>query len=412
MKYQFPKNFWWGAASAAHQVEGGLDNDWAAWEKDKAGELAQEGKNKWSKEKVGLFPEISEPANYISGRACDHYHRYKQDFALAKQLGHNATRISVDWSRIEPREGDFRQEELDHYYSVVTYLREIGIEPFVTLWHWPLPVWLAKRGGWKNKKTVQSFVRFMKVVVKKLAPKVKYWLILNEPEVYAANSYFIGEWPPQEKNFWSTWQVLDNLIAAHRASFLVIKGINPDLQVGVAKQMAYFENGDRGWLTQMVLKTKKFFWNDYFLDKTRDCLDFFGLNYYFHEKTFGWMVKNDDEKRSDLDWELFPQGIYNVLLDLKKYNLPVVITENGLADANDKYRTWFIQESLRAVARSKREGVDIRGYLHWSLTDNFEWNRGFWPRFGLIEIDYQTLERKVRASAGEYKKIIINGIDV
>ncbi|MFZ5392208.1 MAG: glycoside hydrolase family 1 protein [Patescibacteria group bacterium] len=412
MQHKFPKGFLWGAASAAHQVEGGLVNDWSRWELKSANDLARQGKERWNEEKRKLFPGITESKNYISGRACDHYHRYKEDFLLAKQLGHNATRISVDWSRIEPREGVFVQKELDHYLEVVKYLEEMGIEPMVTLWHWPLPLWLADKGGWKDKKTVEYFVRFSRKVVNALKSKVSFWLTLNEPEVYAANSYFIGEWPPQEKNIFSAWSVLNNLIAAHCQVYEAIKFLDKKARVGLAKQMAYFENADGKWLTQLVQDAKDYYWNQYVLKKTKDKLDFFGLNYYFHEKQFGWGVRNDDESRSDLDWELFPQGIYNVLLDLKKYDFPVYITENGLADAFDKDRTWFIEKSLQAVARAMQQGVDVRGYLHWSLTDNFEWNRGFWPRFGLIEIDYKTLERKIRPSAWEYKIIINNGIGV
>lgn len=410
MNYKFPKDFLWGAATAAHQVEGGLINDWSRWELENAGKLADEGERKWGKEKIKIFPEILEKENYISSRACEHYSRYKEDFLLAKKLGHNATRISLDWSRIEPEEGKFDQKVISHYLKVAEFLREIGLEPMVTLWHWPLPLWLADQGGWKNKKTIEYFSRFTDKMVRTLGSKVKFWLTLNEPEVYAANSYFIGEWPPQEKSWWSTWVVFHNLIVAHREAYDVIKSIDDNLMVGLAKHNTYFEKGDSAFITGVVKNVKDYAWNRYFLEKTKDKLDFIGLNYYFHEKIFGWKVRNDDIKRSDLNWELYPQGIYNVLFDLKKYNLPVYVTENGLADKKDKDRVWFIEESLKAVKKAIEDGVDVRGYLHWSLMDNFEWNRGFWPRFGLVEVDYKTMKRTPRSSAWRFKEIIRNGL--
>lgn len=412
MRYKFPKRFLWGAASAAHQVEGGLDNDWSRWEKKNAVRLAKETSKRWGEQKLELFPEIADPHNYISGKACDHYHRYEQDFLLAKKLGHNVTRISVEWSRIEPKEGVFVQKELEHYLDVVKFLRKMGIEPMVTLWHWSLPVWVADIGGWKNRKVVDYFVRFVKEVVEMLGNKVDYWLTVNEPEVYSVNSYLTGLWPPQEKNMWSTIEVFHNLIKAHRRSYDVIKSGNGQAKVGLAKHNTLFENGDGRLLSKIVRGLKDYYWNQYFLQKIKDKLDFIGLNYYCRDKLFGWRVKNDDEIVSDLGWELFPEGIYKVLLDLKKYNLPVLITENGLADAFDKYRGWFIGESLQAVALAMQQGVDVRGYLHWSLLDNFEWSHGFWSRFGLIEIDYKTQERKIRLSAWEYRDIINKGIEI
>jgi beta-glucosidase len=147
--------------------------------------------------------------------------------------------------------------------------------------------------------------------------------------------------------------------------------------------------------------------NFYFLNRLKNYQDFIGLNHYFHNRINYGFNKNENEKLSDVGWELYPEAIYYVLVDLKRYNKPIYITENGLADAKDKQRSWFIFESLKNINRAINEGVNVKGYLHWSLVDNFEWDKGFWPRFGLLEIDYKTLERKVRPSAYFYRDICI-----
>lgn len=413
MKYVFPKNFYWGASTSAHQVEGGLTNDWSEWEKGIADKLASQPEV-WQRSgwRVEQFPEMKNPANYISGKACDHYNKYREDFKLAKELGHNATRFSVDWSRIEPEEGKFDEKELEHYLEEVKYLRSLGIESFVTLWHWPLPLWLRDKGGWENKETIKYFEKFSEKVVTKLKGEVKYWITLNEPEVYMGQSYFLGDWPPQKKSVISAWVVIHNLIEAHRKVYGVIKKIDSKLQVGIAKNNIYHEAYQGKWWNK-VLKTV-YDWRDnkYILDKISDCQDFIGLNHYLHDRIDGWTGKNEDKCVSDFGWEIYPESIYHALIELKKYNKPVFITEHGCADAKDEYRPWFLVESLKSLNRAIEDGVDVRGYLYWSLMDNFEWDKGFWLRFGLIEINYENLERKPRKSAYLYQKIIEkNGID-
>ncbi|MBI4692375.1 MAG: glycoside hydrolase family 1 protein [Candidatus Terrybacteria bacterium] len=372
--FKFPKNFYWGAATSAYQVEGGIDNcDWA---------------------KV-----------YPAGAACDHYNRYEEDFDIAKSLGHNAHRFSIEWSRIEPEEGRFNEKEIEHYKNVIMALKQRGVEPFVTIWHWPVPLWLRDKGGWENKKTIEYFFHYVdKIMLSLKSIQVKFWITLNEPEIYASNSYLKGVWPPQKKNFLSYIKVLRNLIKAHCEAYKIIKKINPGAQVGIAKNNIYFE----GWLALFI----DWWWNFYFLNQIRNFQDFIGLNYYFHNRIKGFKFnQNENRETSDMGWEIYPKGIYHVLKDLKKYNKPIYITENGLADAKDEKREKFIKEHLQWAHKAIQEGVDLRGYFYWSLLDNFEWDKGFWPRFGLVEIDYQTLERKIRPSALEYKKIIkTNGL--
>ncbi len=391
----------WGTAVAAHQVEGGNFNNWSEWEKQNAERLAKEARQKWQPWQQEKFPEMFDPPNYISGRACDHYHLYEQDFNIAKSLGHNAHRFSIEWSRIEPEEGKFNQSEIEHYRNIIKALKIRGLEPFISLWHWTVPIWFAKKGGFEKRKNIKYFIHFCEVVVKEFKNDVKFWLVLNEPEIYTGHSYLKGTWPPQKKNFFSYLKVFKNLIRAHRSVFGAIKQIDDQAQIGIAKNNVYFE----GWLASIA----NWWWNFYFLNYIKNYQDFIGLNYYFHNRIKGLKFnQNKNEKTSDLGWEIYPEGIYHVLKELKKYQKPVYITENGLADAKDEKREKFIKENLYWVYKAMQEGVDVRGYFYWSLLDNFEWDKGFWPRFGLVEIDYQTMERKVRPSAQEYAKICKN----
>lgn len=409
MKYRFPKGFFWGASTSAHQVEGGLINDWSEWEKKMADNLAKQPewwkRNGWDE---NIFPEMRSPNNYISGLACDHYHRYKEDFEWAKDLGHNATRFSIDWSRIEPKEGCFDEKELEHYLNKVRFLRDIGIEPFVTLWHWPLPLWLSNIGGWENKMTIDYFARFCRKVVEKLDDHVKFWIVLNEPEVFMGQSYFLGNWPPQKKSMHSSWVVLHNLLEGHKKVYMVIKNINPNAQVGIAKHNIYHEAYRNSWWNRLV----KYFYdwrdNEYILNYINNYQDFIGFNHYLHDRIDGWTGKNENKHISDFGWELYPESLYFAVSELKKYKKPIYITEHGLADMDDKNRRWFLEESLKGLHRAIGEGVDVRGYLHWSLMDNFEWDKGFWPRFGLIEVNRITLARKPRKSALWYKEVCEN----
>jgi len=391
MRFEFPKGFLWGAATSAHQVEGGNQNNWSEWEKKNAERLSRESGEKYP------------PENYISGRACDHYNRYKEDFALAKNLGHNATRFSIEWSRVEPEEGKFDEAAITHYRDVIKTCRGLGLEPFVTLWHWTLPLWLSVKGGVLTKNFGFYFSRYAEKMAREF-PEVSFWITLNEPEIYSTNSYLKGAWTPQKKNLFSYLRVLDNLANAHKLVYDAIKKINPETKIGIAKNNVYFESSG-GFINDLLKKTADWNWNDGFLKRMASYQDFIGLNHYFHNQINYGFGKNKNKKTSDMGWELYPEGIYRCLVDLKKYGKPVYITENGLADAKDEKREWFIKESLKNVYRAISEGVDVRGYLHWSLLDNFEWDKGFWPRFGLVEINYETFGRKIRPSAYSYKKI-------
>lgn len=403
--------FFWGAATSAHQVEGENKNDWTEWEKKNATRLAEKAKQNPPKGGWPVFLSVGiasplNPENYLSGPACDHYNRYEEDFEMAKSLGHNAHRFSIEWSRIEPEKGKFDENEVEHYRKVVKALRARGIEPFVTLWHWPLPLWAARMGGWKKRKMARYFARYTEHIVRALGNEITYWITLNEPEIYAKNSYFAGVWPPQKHSIFAYFRVLRNLGRGHRHAYYIIKKINPNAMVGIAKNNIYFDAAPKNIVNLALKSIADRWWNRHFLDKIKGAQDFIGLNFYFRNRIHYGFGKNENKTVSDMGRELYPEGIYHVLKDLARYRLPIVITENGVADARDVYRAQFIKETITHILRAKKEGVDVRGYFHWSLLDNFEWNKGFWPRFGLIEMNYRTMERKIRPSAYEYERII------
>jgi beta-glucosidase len=428
MKFKFPKYFFWGSSNSAYQVEGGNRNNWTEWEKKRTAsflfrsaeggianagrkrgealkEKLEEVKKNWPNYILNNYPNPLQKENYISSRSCDHYNRYEEDFDIAKSLGHNAHRFSIEWSRIEPEEGRFNKKEIEHYREVIRALRRRKIEPFVTIWHWTIPLWVRDKGGFESKKTSYYFLRYAERITQEFKNDVKFWITINEPEIYAGNSYLKGIWPPQKKKLFSYFKIFKNLIKIHRQAYKIIKNINIDFQVGIAKNNIYFEACQNKIINYFLKNLADWWWNFYFLNKIKKHQDFIGLNYYFHNRIDFGFNRNENKEVSDTGWEIYPEGIYHVLKDLKKYNKPIFITENGLADAGDKKREKFIKEHLRWIHKAIEEGVDVQGYLYWSLLDNFEWDKGFWPRFGLVEIDYKTLERKVRSSAFKYGEI-------
>lgn len=421
MQHKFPKGFLWGTSTSSHQVEGGNKNQWSEWEKKNAARLASEAKKKngrlrsWHR----IQKDAENPQNYISGSASDHYNRFEEDFDIAKSLGHTAHRLSIEWSRIEPREGAFDEKEIKHYQNVIKALRARNIEPFVTLWHWTLPVWLAEKGGLAHKKFPHFFNRFCEKIAASYKEDVTFWITINEPEVYIASSFIVGDWPPQKKNIYQAYMAHKHLIEAHKLAYTTIHAIVPDAKVGIAASNSYLEPRTKHFFDRLTTRINTYLRNHWFLDRIRMHQDLIGLNYYSREKlgfmpfhirgTAGFFAdKNENGQESDLGWAIFPEGIYHVLKDISSYGKPIYITENGLADARDALRTEFIKNHLLWVQKAITEGVDVRGYLHWSLMDNFEWSEGFWPRFGLIEIDRKTLARTIRQSAYAYAEIIKN----
>lgn len=395
----FPKHFLWGSATSAYQVEGdNIYTDWWEWE------------------------QTHQPPHLRSGKAAQQYHLYEQDFQLAKKLSHNAHRLSIEWSRIEPYQGEFQLEAIDHYKKVLKSLKEKQMKVMLTLWHFTLPKWVADQGGWENPQTINYFINFLEKVVPQLKDYVDFWITLNEPTVYIFHHYIDPRWPGAKKAwFGRRFLTLLNFANAHKKSYKLIHKIDPGKPVGFAHNVQSFEAYHKHFLTeQLAVLFGNLASNHSFYFLTQGHHDFLGLNYYIHTRfnhnLFQGLVKSVIDAKeqardvSDLGWEIHPEGIFDVLTDLADH-LPIYITECGIASTNDDRRTRFLITYLQEVYRAVASGVDVRGFFYWSLIDNFEWHRGFDPRFGLIEIDYKNQERRIRPSAYVYKKIIeSNGI--
>ncbi len=400
-RLKFPKGFLWGAASSAYQTEGGnINSDWWAWEHSakRMDYLRDNGKN---------------PEDYFSSIACDFYNRYDEDIALAQHLNHNSIRLGVEWSRIEPSEGVFDEKVLERYEKILQSAKYHGLKVFLTLYHTTLPVWFAKKGGFAKKANIIYFVDFAHHAVERFNEYVDFWVTINEPELYATLSYALGIFPPQQKKFFLPFFVVNNLIEAHKRVRALIK-IHSNKPVSMAFNIVDLQ--PYGFLGEIAVRVIRYFANEYILRRTIAHCDYIGVNYYFHHHVglFGFRKhSHSHHENTDRGWGIHPEGLERILLNLRKYKKPVYILENGLADHTDTHREEYIKKHLYYLHSSIQKGVDVRGYLYWSLTDNFEWEEGFWPKFGLIEIDREDLlRRKVRYSATKYAEICRdNGFD-
>ncbi len=397
------KEFYWGASIAAHQVEGGNRNDWTDWEARTAELRVKKASGKvWPEFILKNYPSPLDEETYVSGKAADHYHRFRGDFDLARGIGLNAFRFSIEWSRIEPEEGQFDKKEIEHYREVLRALRERGIEPFVTLWHWTLPIWVVRHGGWKSRKTIFHFSRFCRKVAEEFRHDIRFWIVLNEPGLWTSEAYLFGFKPPAKRNIIATGRAYFHLVRAHKEAYRALKSVNTSFSVGIS------ESGE--WIEPRIIPRPvrylfHYLRNYFFLKRIEGFFDFIGLNYYRRSALMG----PGGGAFSDMGWEVDPEGIYYRLRGFwQRFHLPLFVTENGIADARDELRPKFIQDHIEEVMRARNDGIDVRGYFHWSLLDNFEWEEGFWPRFGLFEVDYRTMERKKRESADVYADIIRN----
>lgn len=400
---KFPEGFYWGAATASYQVEGGIENcDWA--------KAAREGR----------VPEC--------GRACDHYNRFEEDFDIARELGHNAHRFSIEWARIEPKEGEFDQIEIEHYRKVIRALKERGMRPYTTLWHFTLPMWFSESGGFERKDSPKIFARYAQVIAEELGDELDGITTINEPVVYAALGWLKGNWPPFKQlpfvslnemtnsgdrtmarsktrilAFFTYLQVLNNLARAHTAAYDSIKSVRPMMEVSVVKHVVAFD-ATKNPLLRLRARFSNYFFNYFFLNKVYKKCDSLGLNFY-HYVQYG---DRKEYKKTDMGWEMIPEGIYHGIKILSRYEKPIFVSEAGIADGDDSDRGEYITKQIEAIGRALQDGYDVRGHMYWSLLDNYEWALGFGKKFGLVEINYETLERKIRPSAYVYKKIIEN----
>jgi len=392
---KFPNNFLWGSSISAYQTEGGnINSDYEQWGKKKGIEVA--------------------------GEASDHYNSFKEDLDIAKSLNHNAFRFSIEWARIEPQEGRFNKDELEHYRQVLQEIRKRRMKSVVTLFHFTLPNWLAECGGWENKRALNYFIRYVDYINENLGESIDYIVTINEPFVYCLHSFLLQDLPPGKKSILKLFKVLFRLIKAHKVVYEQL-GSKSDAMIGYSKNVPYIiPYRKKNVFDMLMAKFLDFLFNKLTLARLSQYSDFLGLQYYNrariqfklggdHLSLFNeWGVEmvEEDRKVTDMGWEIYPEGIYHSLKKLGKYKLPIIITENGLADSEDKYRKDFLRDHIVNIHKAACEGVNVIGYLHWSLLDNFEWKEGKSKRFGLVKVEYDNnFQRNFRNSSKYYAKI-------
>ncbi len=392
----FPEGFLWGAATSAHQVEGG--NRWNDW---------------WQAELEGRVP-------YASGEACRHWELYESDFDLAASWGHNAHRFSVEWSRIEPEQGQWDPEALAHYADVVRALRARGMEPLVTLHHFTNPQWFAASGGWLRRDAPTLFARYVDRVGDVLGADVRYWVTINEPTVYVIHGFVTGEWPPHARGAWAkAMRVLFGMARAHVAAYRALHAHDPGARVGFAHSTSWIVPCDASrrrdrlaaWLRDLALH--RLFLRLIGWSSSGRPLDFLGINYYARtivrsgrgglgrllgKKCLGGHHL-DRGPFSDAGWEVYPAGLEHSLARFSRLGIPLIVTENGVATRDERLRWQYLQQHLQALGRAVARGIPVDGYLFWTLLDNFEWAMGTKARYGLAAVDFATQSRSPRPAA-------------
>jgi beta-glucosidase len=405
--YHFPPGFLWGASTSSHQVEG--ENRWNDW---------------WEYEQLERLPHRSD-------EACRHYALFEQDFDLARSWGHNAHRFSIEWSRIEPSEGKWNMDAVAHYREVIRALRERGLEPVVTLHHFTNPAWFSRSGGWLRSDSAEVFARYAEYTAENLGTEVKYWLTINEPTVYVLQGYINGEWPPFLKSSWIKAAIaFRNLSRAHVAAYRALHRNHPGIMVGFAHNASLIVPCNPGRRAdRMAAMLRDFILNRAFfhligtrarnLRQIARTLDFIGLNYYTRTivrssgcgigallgRTCRLPHHRDQGPTSIMGWEVYPPGLKAVLENFSQFGLPLLVTENGIATEDESLRREFIIKHLQSLAGALAKGVDVIGYLYWSLIDNFEWALGTKPRFGLAAVDFNTQRRLPRPCVEDFSRV-------
>lgn len=422
-----PRGFLWGTATAAHQIEGGLDNDWTAWE-------------------AGSFPDgrphiKNEDRSTVSA---DSWNRFDEDLAAMKQLGATTYRFSVEWSRVQPRQGEWDDVSLLRYRRWCIALREAGITPLVTLHHFTLPKWAAERGGFEDPKLADDLASFTFRVAGALGDQVDWWVTLNEPNVYAVQGYLAGVFPPGKRNDTVTQtRVIANLLKAHAKMAAVLRetdvadadGDGFATRVLVAHHVRVFQPATTSPLDTAIaaltddyaneaipraLKTGRILLDvpgaitiDEEVPGLAGSVDVLGLNYYTRDlvradlgsASLSQLTFRKGRATSDLGWDLYPDGLFELLMRFSSYGWPLFVTENGLADAQGTRRLAFLTQHVTAIERAVQQGVDVRGYAHWSLMDNFEWAEGYEAKFGLFSVDPTSLARVPTAAVPRFRAI-------
>jgi beta-glucosidase len=380
----FPEGFDWGTATAAHQIEGGnWNNDWWEWEHDPDSGCA-------------------EP----SGDACDSWNRWPDDVALVSGLGLGSYRFSIEWSRIEPEEGEWSRAAVDHYRRIGEALREAGVVPVVTFHHFTTPRWLSARGGWMHPDTVDAFARFCERAALDLAPVLGRVCTINEPNIVAVMGYLMGMFPPGRTELDDARRVIELMCRAHRRAVDAVRSSAPGVPVGLTLSMTDYQPVDGGEAT--AEQTLAFMENP-FLDAAKGD-DFVGVQAYSRMLVGprGPVGNAPDSIVLPMGYEYWPEALAAVVRRAWDYTAratPIFVTENGIGTDDDALRVSYVETALAGLLDCIAEGVDVRGYTYWSLLDNFEWAFGYGPRFGLVAVDRETFARTPKPSAARYAEI-------
>lgn len=417
-----PEDFLLGCGTSSIQTEGGdTNNNWYMW-------CRQEGR-------------IKDGSSCVD--AIDHWNRYQEDIDLIGQMNNDTYRMSIEWSRIEPENGRFDIQAINHYRDVLNYLLQKQIRPLVTLYHFSHPLWFSEIGEWENPDSVFYFKRYTEYVLENLGDLVAEWITINEPSAYIFCGFGAGIWPPGKKSLFCIFKVMKNMILGHIESYKAIHDIREKREfkgktkAGFAMYLKVFEPHKNTWLNKLQIKTSYTLTQDMLLEGLTNgklvfplgtgnyplgrgkYYDFFGVNYYSRdilklspktEMLFTERLLKEGADVNSIGWEIYPEGLYRVCKQYyKKYNAPIFITENGFcddeSDNNDEKRCRFIYEHLKFVAKCIAEDIPIKRYYYWTLVDNFEWIEGTTARFGLVHNDFITQKRTMRNSGLFYGEI-------
>lgn len=395
-----------GVASSATQIEGGnLNHSWNHW---------------YTK---GKIKDGTDPA-----RANDHYNLWKEDIALMKSMGIKMYRFGVEWARMEPEEGVVDEEAINHYRLLIEELKSSGITPLLTIHHFTNPMWFEAKGAFSTKRNIPIFLNFVKLCLESFGDLVSEYITINEPNVYATHCYFYGAWPPGEKSFLKTLDVVSVMAHCHIRAYEMIhryrmeKGYF-DTKVGFANHMRVFapENNKNlahkgfakitKWLFQSCMN-HAFYKGEFKFPlikveevKRGSYNDFIAINYYTRST-----VKNIGDGTlkgapvNDLGWEIYPKGLAECAKELHDLcRAPIYVTENGTCDLNDSFRSLYIYDHLKEISESN---LPFERYYHWCFCDNFEWVEGEAARFGLVHVDFETQKRTIKKSGEFYSKVI------
>ncbi|MFZ0771360.1 MAG: GH1 family beta-glucosidase [Candidatus Sulfotelmatobacter sp.] len=441
----FPKNFFWGTATAAYQIEG-------AWKEDGKGESI------WDR----FAHTPGKVRNADTGDvACDSYHRWREDIALMRAMNLNSYRFSISWPRIQPLgSGPANSKGVDYYSRLVDALLEARIRPFVTLYHWDLPQALEDAGGWPNRDTASRFADYVELVARVLGDRVSDWMLFNEPLAFTYKGYLEGTHAPGRESLFDFLRASHTVNLAQGAGFRALKAARPSARVGTAFSMSSCEAATNSEEDKLAAERAHAITNVWFLepaingrypealaflsdtvmgiksgdlDKMRAPLDFIGINLYYRTIASAptaierlshvqqWlfpvkMVAGEQGPKTDIGWEVWPQALYDMVMRITRdFDRPQIeITESGCAyndgpDSNgvirDPRRIEYHRQYLQALARAIADGADVRGYHAWTLLDNFEWAEGFSQRFGLAYVDFKTQQRTIKESGRWYAKV-------